>query len=168
MFWKVRAMPMPVDLDGGLARGVLAVQQDGAPGGLVDLGEQVEHRGLASAVGADEAGDLSAAYGQVEVVHRPQAAEVDAQVAALQDGGLVDVPLGDDGVAGDGDHFGGLAPLLRAAHLAASFRLSLPFRGAASSSSPPRRNSRAKKLWRVGLLVASITRMSTMAYTSIR
>ena len=82
----------------------MPVQQDGAPGGLIDLGEQVKHRGLACAVGPDESGDLRAANGQVEVVHRLQAAEVDAQMAALQNGGLIDVPLGDDRMAGHRHH----------------------------------------------------------------
>ena len=67
-----------VDLGGVFAVGVDAVQQDGAPGGLIDLGEQVEHRGLARAVGADEAGDLGAAHGDIELVDSGEAAEVDA------------------------------------------------------------------------------------------
>ena len=66
------------DLDGGLPRRVPAVDHDGAPGGLVDLGQKVEHRGLPRAVGADEARDLRAANGHVEVVHRREAPEVDA------------------------------------------------------------------------------------------
>ena len=44
----------PVDLGSAHAVGVLAIEQDGAPGGLIHLGEQVEHRGLARAVGADK------------------------------------------------------------------------------------------------------------------
>ena len=92
------------DLGRGLAGGVRPVQQDGPPGGLVHLGQQVEDSGLSGPVGADEAGDLGAADGQVELVHRPQAAEVHSQVAALQNGGLVQVPLGDNGGGGQGDH----------------------------------------------------------------
>ena len=92
MFWKVRAMPGPVDLGGGHAVGVLAVEQDGAPGGLVHLGQQVEHRGLARAVGADEAGDLGAADGEVEVIDSGQAAEVDAQVAGTPERGACSHP----------------------------------------------------------------------------
>ena len=95
-----------VDLHGGLAGGIHAVQQDGAPGGLVYLGQQIEYRGLARAVGTDESRDLGAPNGQVEIVHRPQAAEVDAQMAAFQDGRFVDIPFGDDGVAGHGHHLG--------------------------------------------------------------
>ena len=53
---------------------------------------------------ADEAGDLRSTDGEVEVIHRPQAAEFDAQVAALQNGGFVDVPLRNDGMAGNRDH----------------------------------------------------------------
>ena len=93
-----------VDLSCGLAGGIQSIQQDGAPGGLIDLGQQVEDGGFAGAVGADEAGDLRPADGEVEVIHRPQAAEVDAQVAALQNGGFVDVPFRNDGMAGNRDH----------------------------------------------------------------
>ncbi len=82
----------PVDLGSAHAVGVLPVEKDGALGGLIHLGEQVEHGGLAGAVGADETGDLRPADGQVEVIDRPQTAEVDAQVAALQDGELVQHP----------------------------------------------------------------------------
>ena len=48
----------PVHLSGGHVVGVLPVQQDGAVGGLIHLGQQVEHRGFACAVGTDETGDL--------------------------------------------------------------------------------------------------------------
>ena len=48
-------------------------------GGLIDLGEQVEDRGLARAVRADETGDLRAADGHVEVVDRLESAEGDAE-----------------------------------------------------------------------------------------
>ena len=141
-----------VELDGGLARRVPAVHHDGAPGGLVDLGQEVEHGGLPRAVGPDEPRDLRAADGHVEVVHRREPAEVDAQVAALQDGPLVHVPLGDDVGAGDRHQLGlGIAAFLLLAHLAA----------------PPffffRRNRVLMKSWIVGLLVASMTRISTTA-----
>ena len=52
-----------VDLIDRLARGVLTIEQDGAMRGLVHLGEQVEDRGLAGTVGADETGDLGLADG---------------------------------------------------------------------------------------------------------
>ena len=135
--------------------GVHPVQQDGAPGGLIHLGEQVENGGLARAVGADEAGNLGAANGHVEVLDGGQAAEVDAQMLALQDGALVNVPLRDLVGAGDGDQLDGL--LGNSAHcLAPSF-----FSWRSS-------RTRAMKFHNVGLLVASMTRISTMAYTSIR
>ena len=53
----------------------MPIQQDGAVSGLIHLGQQVEHRGLARAVGADETGDLRPADGEVEVIHGLQAAE---------------------------------------------------------------------------------------------
>ena len=106
----------------GTARGgdvhacrVLAVEHDHAVRGVVDLGEQVEHRGLARAVGTDETGDLGLAHREVEVVDGLESAELDAQVTALEDGALVDVALGDDGVRGQGHHLGVLATLGRVA-----------------------------------------------------
>ena len=163
----------PVDLGGGHAVDVLAVQQDGAVGGLVDLGQQVEDGGLAGAVGADEAGDLRAAQGNVEVVHGLEAAEGDAQVDALEDGRLVGVALGQVVDAGDGDQRraldrgggavgkGGEAVVVGYAQgvgghcpVTSSF-LAL---GLLSFSRMP-----AIKPLRMGLLVASITRISTMA-----
>ena len=63
-------------------------------GGLIDLGEQVEDR-LTGTVRADEAGDLGAADGHIEVVDRFQTAERDAEVDALEHGGLVRVALGE-------------------------------------------------------------------------
>ena len=83
-----------VHLDGIHVVGVHAVQQNGAPGGLVHLGEQVKDSGLARAVGADETGNLGAADGHVEVLHGGQAAKVDAQVAALQNGAFINITLG--------------------------------------------------------------------------
>ena len=62
-------------------------------GGLINLGEEVEDGGLASTVGADEACDLGAAEGEVEVLNSFQAAEGDAQIDALEDGRLVHVAL---------------------------------------------------------------------------
>ena len=93
--------PHPVDLVGLFAGGGHAVQQDGAPAGLVDVGQQVKDGGLARAVGADQAGDLVAADHQVEVVHCGQAAKVDAQAPDVQHRALVHVPLGQKAARGD-------------------------------------------------------------------
>ena len=144
-----------VHLDGVHVVGVHAVHQDGAPGRLIHFGQQIEHRSLARTVWADEAGDLGAADGHVEVLYRRQAAEVDAQVAALQNGAFIDVPLRDLVGAGYRDQLDRF--LWRPTHCAAP-----PF------FSSLRSRSRAKKPQMAGLLVASMTRISTMAYTSIR
>ena len=72
-----------VDLHGVHAMGVLAVQQDGSLGGLIHLGQQVKNRGFSRAVGADEAGNLRPADGQVEIVHGLQAAKLNPQVDTL-------------------------------------------------------------------------------------
>ena len=86
----------PVDLDGAHPLGVPAVDEDLAAGGLVDLGQQVEDGRLARAVRADEAADLGAADGEVEVVDGGQPAEFDAQPDRLHDGGIGLVALGED------------------------------------------------------------------------
>ena len=131
----------PVDLGSAHAVGVLAIEQDGAPGGLIHLGEQVEHRGLARAVGADKAGNLCAADGEVELIDSGQAAEVDAQVLALQNGELVHIPLRNDGVAGDGDH---LAFLKFLSH---SERLLSRCRGPISSGAGRRKTPWSARCW---------------------
>ena len=73
-----------VDLVDRLARGVLAIEQDGAVRGLVHLGEQVEDRGLTGAVGADQTGNLGLADSQAKVVDCLKATELNAQVDALE------------------------------------------------------------------------------------
>ena len=52
--------------------------------GLVHLGEQVEDRGLAGAVGTDQTGDLGLADSQAKVVDCLKATELNAQVDALE------------------------------------------------------------------------------------
>ncbi len=76
------------------------IDQDGAAGGLVNVGEQVEHGGLTGTVGADQTGDLVAADHQVEAVHGGQAAEVDAQLPHVQNGLFVLVAVGQEAAGG--------------------------------------------------------------------
>lgn len=85
-----------VDLHHGLPGRVVAIKQDGATRGPVHVGEQVEDRGLAGTVWPDDARDLRAAHGDVEVVHGREAPEVDAQVLRLQHGNLAQIPLGNE------------------------------------------------------------------------
>ena len=152
----------PVYLGGAHVGGIPAVEQDGALGGLVDLGEKVKDRGLAGAVGADETGNLRAPQREIEVLHGLQAAEGNAEVDALENGGLVYVALrhiiGGLNRNHRGDAFQpltALAVFLCTAHEALTSSLSLFF--------PKRARRVAKKFLKVGLLVASITRISTMA-----
>ena len=140
---------------------VLAVDEDRAGGGRVHLGEEIKDSGLPGAVGADEAGDLRFADGEVEIVHGLEAAEFDTKVAGLHNRDLIHITLGDDGMGRHGDHFGIGAVLLLLCHL----------------TSPPPAVSR-RSLWKsfltgakrrsamarvVGLLVKIITRISTTA-----
>ena len=85
--------------------GILAIQQDGAVGGLINLGQQVEDSGFARAVGADQTGDLRPADHQVEIVHGLQTAEGNAQIDAVQNGTLVNITLRDHCAGGDGNQF---------------------------------------------------------------
>ena len=91
----------PVDLIGLFAGGGHPIDEDGAAGGLVDVGQQVEDGGLTGAVGADEAGDLVAADHQVEAVHGGQAAEVDAQFTDVEDGLFILVAVGQEAAGRD-------------------------------------------------------------------
>jgi hypothetical protein len=93
MFWKVRAMPQLDDLVDAQAGERAAVEPDGAGGGLVDAGHEVEDGGLAGAVGADEAAEFALADGEVHGVHRGEAAELDRGLVELEErghGGIYD------------------------------------------------------------------------------
>ena len=55
------------------------------PGGrLVEAGDAVEHRGLARAIGTDEAGDVAARGGEIQVVHGGEAAKAHSQMIDAQ------------------------------------------------------------------------------------
>ena len=71
------------DLVGGHAGEVVAVEGPVAAVRLVEPGEQVEERGLAGAVGADEGGDRAALHLEVVDVDGRQAAE--ARLTAVDD-----------------------------------------------------------------------------------
>ena len=138
------------------ALGIVPVDEHGAAGGLIHLGQQIEHGGLAGAVGTDQAGDLRTPDGEVEIIHGLEAAELDAQVMGFQHRLLAHVPLRHDGVAGNRNHLGfGSVFLCRHGHAFCP-----------PSTLPSLRNlatSRLAMLLRMGLLVASITRISTTA-----
>ena len=143
-----------VDLNGVHARGILAVDQDGAGGGLIHLGDQVEDRGLASAVGADQAGDLRTADDHVEVVYGLQAAEFHTQMPGVQHRTGAQIALGNDRVAGERNH----GSAFSFSHCSAS-----PF-----SSLLRRALTMASHCLERSPLVTSMTTISTIAYTSIR
>ena len=85
-----------IHLNGGLPCRIHAVEQDGAARRLIDLREQVEDRGFAGAVRADQAGDLCAADGEVEVADGGQAAKINAEMARFQDRRHSNVALRND------------------------------------------------------------------------
>ena len=68
-------------LGGQLQQAVGAGVVDLARGGRVDAADEVEHRGLAGAVGADQGEHLAPAHVEADVVHGQHAAEADAEVA---------------------------------------------------------------------------------------
>lgn len=65
----------------------LTVQVERALRGLIHAGDQVEHRGLARAVEADQAHQLRLTNLNIEVADRFQSAELNAQILAPQHGG---------------------------------------------------------------------------------
>ena len=71
---------------GGLgARDVAAVVQDLAPGRLEELGEQVEHGGLAGAVRPDQSVDRTVAHSQIDFPDRKEPTELLGQLPGLDD-----------------------------------------------------------------------------------
>ena len=83
MFWKVRAMPSCATW-WRQRRSSAASSRTSPAGGRVDAGDDVEDRGLAGAVGADQPDQLARLQHQVQVAQRPQAAEVAGDVPALK------------------------------------------------------------------------------------
>ena len=61
-----------------------ALEFQRAAGGLVDAADQVEHRGLAGAVGADQREHLAAAHVEAHLVDREHATEANAEVAGRE------------------------------------------------------------------------------------
>ena len=73
-------------LIGLLAVHVFAIQPEIALGGLVHAGQQVEHRGLAGTVGADQTDEFAFVDGHVEVGYGLQTTEGDAEMFGFEDG----------------------------------------------------------------------------------
>jgi hypothetical protein len=69
---------------GGEAVDAASVQQDFAAAGSETPGDQVEHRGLAGAVGADQAGDLALPDLERDGVDGGHPAEMFGYVSGLQ------------------------------------------------------------------------------------
>ena len=82
--WNVRTRPEPGAPVGGQAGHVLALVADLPGGHGKGPGEHGEQRGLARAVGADEAGQRPAPDGEGDPGHRPQPAELTDHVHGLQ------------------------------------------------------------------------------------
>ena len=83
-FWKVRATPQPRHRMRRHAGDVVAFEHDAALLRRVEAGDRVGQRGLAAAVGADQAEDLAAADLQVHAGQRHQAAEAALDLLDLQ------------------------------------------------------------------------------------
>ena len=74
------------DLIGLLAVHPGSVQPELAFGGRVHAGQQVEHRGLAGTVGADQTDEFAFVDGHVEVGYGLQTTEGDAEMFGFEDG----------------------------------------------------------------------------------
>ena len=94
-----------IDLRCGFARRIDAVQQNGAAGGLINVSQQIEDSCLACTVGADEPGNFSAPDDQRKIIYCRKATEINAQMPHIQNGLFICIPLGDDCMAGKGNHF---------------------------------------------------------------
>ena len=66
-FWNVRATPQAGDAVGAQAGDVVAVEEDAAGVERLEAGDQVEQRGLAGAVRADDAEDLALVHVEGDV-----------------------------------------------------------------------------------------------------
>jgi hypothetical protein len=73
------------DLGRRFAGDVHAVVRDRSLGGMQELGQQVEERGLAGPVRPDQCMDVAAAHLQIDVVHRDEALELPGQAFRLED-----------------------------------------------------------------------------------
>src|SRR5690606_23278863 len=77
------------DAEGGDGMGLpaldgLTVEADCSRGGGVHAGDEIEHRGLAGAVGADESEQFPVFYVQVQVFDRDQSAEANGAFPDFQ------------------------------------------------------------------------------------
>ena len=59
---------------------VVFFEMQAAGGGRIDAADQVEHRGLARAVGADQREHFAAPHLEADAVHRQHAAELHGEV----------------------------------------------------------------------------------------
>ena len=144
-----------VDLVDGHTLDVDAVDENGAAGGLVHTGQQVEDGGLTGTVGADEAGNLGGADGDVEAVNSSQTAEVDTKVSDIQNRKLAHILLTQQVHSGNPDHFTGII-----IHLDPTSFFSLVPKSFALAT--------ATRSLNLGDQVNSMTRIRTMAYRIIR
>jgi hypothetical protein len=91
MFWKVRAMPGLGRLVGVHVPAVLAAEDDVAFLRPVDAVDDVEHRALAGAVGADDGANFMLAHIEGNVRQRLDPAETQRNVLQVEDH-LADLP----------------------------------------------------------------------------
>ena len=75
MFWKVRAMPLSVRLDGRVSSTTCTVEDDRAGVGGQHAGHEIEERRLAGAVRTDQCVNVALRHLHAEFVQRVEAAE---------------------------------------------------------------------------------------------
>ena len=97
-----------VDLNGVKPGGVSSVKHDSAASGLIYLGDEVEYGSFSRSVRSDKTGNFGASYRHIQILNGGKTAKVDAQMADFQNGGHINVALGDDVWRGDGNKLYGL------------------------------------------------------------
>ena len=98
----------PVDLSCVHALGINTLQQNGAAGGLIHAGQQIEDSCFTGAVGADQTGDLGRANGDIKAVNSSQAAKIDAKIPHIQHRELVSILFTKEAIGGNLNHFLGI------------------------------------------------------------
>ena len=140
-----------VDLNGVFAGGIHTVNDDGASCGRIYLGQQVKNCGFSGSVRTDKTCNFGLADGKVEVVNGAKTAEVDSEVDTFENRSFTDISFGNYRMARNGNH----VAFFKVFHFAAPSFFFLP--GIIFMN----------RFLTAGLLVASITRIRTMAYMSI-
>src|SRR6267378_712198 len=76
-----------------IAGDVLAAVEDGSGGRQEELGQQIEHRGLAGAIGADQPMNAALPDFEADLVHGHETAELPGKLPGFEDGLVLHLAL---------------------------------------------------------------------------